>query len=69
MKLYRFEAEINKEEHVQIVVVADGESAAFDTAEIELEKVYLKTPVIEELSLMETRRIGSKAGFVLRNQD
>ncbi|WP_179298886.1 DUF3906 family protein [Evansella halocellulosilytica] len=69
MKLYRFEAVINKEEHVHIVIAADGESTAFDAAEVELEKGYLKMPVIEELSLIETRRIGKKAGFVLRSQE
>ncbi|MBM7096966.1 DUF3906 family protein [Bacillus sp. H-16] len=69
MKLYRFEATINKKDPVHIVVAAQDESTAFETAEVELEKVYLKMPVIEDLSLIETRRLGKKAGFVLRNQE
>ncbi|WP_096440071.1 DUF3906 family protein [Alteribacter populi] len=68
MKLYRFEALINKEENVHIVVAADGEAAAFHAAEVELERDYLKTPLIEELSLIETKKIGRKAVFVLKSQ-
>ncbi|MCE7791141.1 DUF3906 family protein [Salipaludibacillus sp. CUR1] len=65
MILYRFEARINQEEDVSIVVAADNETDAFDAAEIELEKYYLKTPLIEELSLIETRKISRKTGFVI----
>jgi len=68
MKLYRFEARINRERDVFIVVAAEDEATAFDVAEVELEKSYLKTPIIEELSLMDTRMIGKHAGFVIGHE-
>lgn len=65
MRLYRFEAKINREQDVAIVVVAESEAEAFDVAEIELEQSYLKTPIIEELSLMDTRIVNKHAAFVI----
>jgi c-di-GMP-binding flagellar brake protein YcgR len=67
LKLYRFEALINSSENVSIIVVASDELSAFETAELELEKNYLKLPVIEELSLIDTRTIRKKAGFVINS--
>lgn len=68
MRLYKFEAQINGDHAVGIVVAAESETAAFDTAETELEKAYLKTPLIEELSLTDTRIIRKNAGFVIGEQ-
>lgn len=68
MRLYRFEARINREQDVAIVVVAENEEKAFDAAEIELEKSYLKTPNIEELSLMDTRIVNKQAAFVIGHE-
>jgi hypothetical protein len=67
LKLYRFEALINSSENVSIIVVASDELSAFEAAELELEKTYLKLPIIEELSLIDTRAIRKKAGFVINS--
>ncbi|PYZ91722.1 hypothetical protein CR194_19060 [Salipaludibacillus keqinensis] len=68
MKLYRFEARVNKEKNVHIVVAAEDEATAFNVAEVELEKSYLQTPIIEELSLYDTRIITKHAGFVIGHE-
>ncbi|SDZ30670.1 Protein of unknown function [Evansella caseinilytica] len=66
MNIYRLEALINGNEYVDLVVIAGGEEAAFQLAEIELEKSYLKTPVIEEITLLEKRKLAAKGGgFVI----
>ncbi|WP_280771208.1 DUF3906 family protein [Salipaludibacillus daqingensis] len=65
MKLYRFEARVNRDHDVAVIVVAESENEAFDAAEVELEKSYLKTPIIEELSLMDTRIVAKQAAFVI----
>jgi hypothetical protein len=69
LKLYRFEALINSRETVSVIVVASDELSAFEAAELELEKAYLKLPVIEELSLIDTKTIRKKAGFVINSQE
>ncbi|BCB03807.1 DUF3906 family protein [Bacillus sp. KH172YL63] len=69
MNLYRFE--VTTPQFVTVVVVAaQSDEAAFDLAEVELEKYFLKKPEVVDISLYEKRRIsGNGAGFVLHEQE
>ncbi|CAH0225105.1 hypothetical protein ASG97_07925 [Bacillus sp. Soil745] len=64
MNLYRFEVTI-KEKPIHVIIVADSDEKAFDLVDIELEKHYLKTPEVDDISLYEKRKIKNGAGFVL----
>ncbi|ADU31592.1 DUF3906 family protein [Evansella cellulosilytica] len=65
MNIYRFEALINRDHTANIIVVANDEEKAFQLAEIELEKSYMKIPQIEELTLFEKKKVGNGAAYVL----
>ncbi|WP_096201139.1 DUF3906 family protein [Bacillus sp. FJAT-45350] len=64
MVLFRFEAVLEKKT-VFVVVASETEEKAFQLAEREIERNYLKLPIIKELSLVEKKTIGSGTGFVV----
>ena len=64
MELYRFEALVDGN-LTFIVVAATSEEKAFELAEREIEKSYIKLPVIKELSLLEKKKIGQGTAYVL----
>lgn len=66
MNLYRFEVTVN-DEVIQVIIAAENEDAAFQLVDIELEKKYLKTPVIRDITLYEKKKIGTGNGFVISN--
>ena len=66
MNLYRFEVTVN-DEVIQVIIAAENEDAAFQLVDIELEKKYLKTPVIRDITLYEKKKIGAGNGFVISN--
>ena len=63
MFLFRFHVRLS-DENVTVIVVAKDEEKAFTTAEIEVEKHYLKLPQIEEVILVEKKPIYTSGGFV-----
>ncbi|MCL7747132.1 DUF3906 family protein [Halalkalibacter alkaliphilus] len=65
MHLYRFDVEIEERGNVTVVVVAANEESAFSTAEQEVEKNYLKLPIITSITLQEKKPVGKTAGFVI----
>ncbi|WP_332691403.1 DUF3906 family protein [Halalkalibacter lacteus] len=64
MQLFRFEIETN-ERSVHVVVVAEDEESAFATAELEVEKNFLKLPTISSITLLEKKPVRKSAGFVV----
>ncbi|WP_407406885.1 DUF3906 family protein [Peribacillus sp.] len=66
MNLYRFEVTI-KNELCHVVIVADSDEMAFQLVDIELEKRFLKMPMVNDVSLYEKKQIKNGAGFVLTN--
>jgi Protein of unknown function (DUF3906) len=69
MNLYRFEV-TTPAFVTSVIVAAEQDEKAFDLVEIELEKYFLKKPVIQDISLYEKRRIrGYGAGYVLHEQE
>ncbi|MDQ0256608.1 hypothetical protein J2S74_004030 [Evansella vedderi] len=69
MQIYRFEGIINETKKVTVIVAAKDDDAAFDRAEIEIESNYLKKPVIEELTLLEKKKLTSGGGFVIEGTE
>ncbi|MDG5787835.1 DUF3906 family protein [Evansella sp. AB-P1] len=69
MTIFRFEAVINNDRTVDIIIAAEDEESAFKLAEMELERHYLKLPVIDELTLYEKRKISKGGGFVLEREN
>ncbi|MBB5172338.1 DUF3906 family protein [Texcoconibacillus texcoconensis] len=65
MALYRFNAVLDEEKSVHIVVSAEAESEAFHLAEKEIERSFLKMPEIHEIMLLE-KKLSTKGGFVLQ---
>lgn len=62
--LYRFEVSFIEKEVMAIIVAANDEEA-FKHLDVELEKFYLKMPVVRDVTLREKKRIGRNAGFIL----
>ncbi|OIK08684.1 DUF3906 family protein [Bacillus sp. MUM 13] len=67
MNLYRFEVTADKEV-IHVIIAAENDEAAFEMVDIELEKHYLRLPVIDDISLHEKKKIRKGAGFVLSGQ-
>ncbi|MFC0473416.1 DUF3906 family protein [Halalkalibacter kiskunsagensis] len=65
MQLFRFEVETDDERTLYVVVVAANEEAAFTTAEMEVEKHYLKLPTISSITLLEKKPVRKSTGFVV----
>ncbi|HSH25443.1 MAG TPA: DUF3906 family protein [Massilibacterium sp.] len=64
MTLYRFEAIVEGKE-VALVVAAQSEEEAFQFADIELEKHFLKVPQVDDLSMNELKKIRSGVSYVI----
>lgn len=64
MTLYRFEAIVEGKE-VALVVAAQSEEEAFQFADIELEKYFLKVPQVDDLSMNELKKIRSGVSYVI----
>lgn len=67
MHLYHFKVNIVTEE-ITVIVAAESNELAFRAVEIEVEKSYLKLPDINEIVLVERKKIATKGtAFVLNN--
>ncbi|MFB5663334.1 DUF3906 family protein [Alteribacillus sp. HJP-4] len=64
MNLYRIEAETKDYGVVYVAVAAESEEKAFELAEVEVEKSFLRLPVIENLCITQKRSIKAGAAFV-----
>jgi hypothetical protein len=62
--LYRFEVNFDMK-NVDAIILAEDDEAAFRHLDVELEKFYLKQPVIKEIVLREKKRSGKKSGYIL----
>ncbi|QZT33920.1 DUF3906 family protein [Caldalkalibacillus thermarum TA2.A1] len=62
--LYRLELTVNGQP-VEVVVAARSHEQAFAIAEVEVEKSCLQLPQIEEMAIVEKKRIGRGSGFVV----
>ncbi|PEJ56975.1 hypothetical protein CN692_15475 [Bacillus sp. AFS002410] len=64
MFLYRFEATIQSRV-VPIVILASDDEKAFKLVDTELEKFYVKKPVVKDLLMYEKKKVNQSGGFVL----
>lgn len=64
MNLYRFQAETTCGEYT-IIAAAPNEQSAFEIAEREHEKHFLKLPEIEAITLYELKKVRSGNAFVI----
>jgi len=62
--LYRFEVQLNKKDIVAIIH-AEDDTAAFTHLDVELEKFYLSSPEVREVTMREKKRIGKRSGYIL----
>ncbi|MDQ0339988.1 hypothetical protein J2S00_002783 [Caldalkalibacillus uzonensis] len=68
--LYRLEMKVDGQP-VEVIVAAENHERAFAIAEIEVEKMYLRLPQLEEMAIVEKKKIGRGSGYVVadgRNQ-
>ncbi|UOY93237.1 DUF3906 family protein [Ectobacillus sp. JY-23] len=68
MELYRFEV-VAEEKVIPVIIVAENEEKAFRAVEVELEKYFLRLPVITDITLYEKKRIHKSAGYVIYEQE
>ncbi|WLR52822.1 DUF3906 family protein [Bacillus tianshenii] len=68
MNLYRLQANTSEGE-LDIIAAAPDEETAFEVAEIEIEKHFLKLPVINDIVLYELKKIRNGNAFVLGKQE
>ena len=66
LSLFRFEVEIEGRS-LAVVVAASDEEAAFLAAEREVERNFLKLPVIDAITLLEKKPIRKTAGFMIES--
>lgn len=64
MSIYRFEVTINNE-IFHAVVAAENDEMAFRHVDVEIEKQFLKSADVLDISLYEKKKIQKGAGFVL----
>ncbi|WP_416826804.1 DUF3906 family protein [Ectobacillus polymachus] len=64
MELYRFEVK-TEDKVIPVVIVAENEEKAFQSVEVELEKYFLRLPIICDITLYEKKRVRGSAGFVI----
>lgn len=64
MYIYRFEV-VAQEKVIDLIIVANDDESAFKYVDIELEKYYLKIPLIQEITLYEKKKIIHGGGYVL----
>lgn len=65
MNLYHFTVLVDNNE-VPVIVAAENDEQAFKRAEIEVEKSFLKFPLIKEIVLLERKKItNSGTAFVI----
>ncbi|MFD2671122.1 DUF3906 family protein [Marinicrinis sediminis] len=67
MYLYRIEATIAGALTV-VIVIADSDEKAFDYAEQQLEKHFIAKPVVEELCVLEKKRMSAGNGYVIETE-
>ncbi|WP_100406864.1 DUF3906 family protein [Bacillus solitudinis] len=67
MNLYRFEVETEQDGVLYVVVAASDEQTAFNIAEIEVEKYFIKLPELKSVTLLEKKAIRKAAGFVIES--
>ncbi|MGL4820301.1 MAG: DUF3906 family protein [Bacilli bacterium] len=65
MELYRFIVEAKEQGEFPVIIVASGEEEAFRLLDIELEKHFVRTPELTDVTLYEKRRVGKGTGYVL----
>ncbi|MGJ7919814.1 DUF3906 family protein [Neobacillus sp. LXY-4] len=68
MNLYRFEVTLGREV-AHVIVAADNEEAAFNQVDIEIERHFLKLPVVNDVVLYEKKVIRNGAGFVITRDE
>jgi hypothetical protein len=65
MNLYRFEVTVNDGEVLHVIIAAENEESAFRLAEIEIEKHFVKMPVIKDITLYAKKKVNKGNGFVI----
>ncbi|MCD8500699.1 MAG: DUF3906 family protein [Bacillaceae bacterium] len=69
MNLYNFTVTLNTDKSYPVVVCAESDEQAFLLAEIEMEKEFLKLPVIKEIVLTERKKVLQKGvAFVITEE-
>ena len=66
--LYRFEVSFIEKEVMAIIVAANDEEA-FKHLDVELEKFYLKMPIVTDVTLREKKRIAKNTGYILDHDE
>lgn len=61
MNLYRFQVVLEQKE-VDVIIAAKDDETAFRLAQIEVERHYLKLPVVKEMVLFERKKLSEKGG-------
>jgi len=64
MNIYRIMV-VTDQGQAHVIVVASNDEAAFRIAQIEVEKHYIKLPVIKDLVMYERKKIGNGGGYVI----
>lgn len=65
MFLYRIEAQWEDRLQAVAIVAAETDEAAFEYAEQFLEKHYLVLPKLDELSIVEKKRLNKGSGYII----
>lgn len=64
MYLYKLEAEL-QDQTVYFIVMAEQDAQAFDYLEEYLVRHFIHTPEVIEASIIEKKRIGKGAGYII----
>jgi hypothetical protein len=67
MFLYKIEIELEQGSG-QLIVLAETDEKAFETVDSQLERHYLKMPVLKSAAIVEKKRTSPGAGYYVPHQ-
>jgi hypothetical protein len=67
MFLYKFEVQMADRQAV-LILMGDSDQEVMDSAQVHLSKFYTGAPEILEIVLVEKRRAGKDAGYVIETE-
>lgn len=68
--MFLYKVEIHLEHQlVFVIVLADNDEKAFEYAEANLARHFIKTPAVEEMLVVEKKRVEKGSGYVIETKE
>lgn len=68
MFLYKVESQL-EDQIVFLIVLAENDEKAFEYAEANLARHFIKTPAVKEILVVEKKRVEKGSGYVIETKE